>query len=106
MEFRVPDPSCNPYLAFSATFMAGIDGIRRKIDPGDPTDFNVYERNEGLKRLPRSLNEALDELESDNSYLKPFERDMLESYLEMKRREVMELSQWPSDAEYESYLSV
>ena len=107
MEFRVPDPSCNPYLAFSATFMAGIDGIRRKIDPGDPTDFNVYERNEGLKRLPRSLNEALDELESDNSYLKPvFESDMLESYLEMKRREVMELSQWPSEAEYESYLSV
>jgi len=107
IEFRVPDPSCNPYLAFSATFMAGIDGIRRKLDPGDPIDFNVYERNEGLKRLPRSLNEALDELESDNSYLRPvFGSDILESYLEMKRREAMELSQWPSEAEYENYLYV
>lgn len=105
IEFRVPDPSCNPYVAFSASFLAGLDGVRRKLDPGDPVNFNVYERNEGLKRLPRSLNEALDELEIDNYYLKPvFDDEFLDRYLELKRKEVRELSEWPSEAEYRTYL--
>ncbi|MEM3870273.1 MAG: glutamine synthetase family protein [Candidatus Korarchaeum sp.] len=105
IEFRVPDPSCNPYTAFSAVFLAGLDGVRRKLDPGDPVDFNVYEHNAGLKRLPRSLYEALDELESDNSYLRPaFDTELLDRYLELKRREALELAEWPSEAEYRTYL--
>mgnify|MGYP001772624662 CR=1 FL=1 len=105
IEFRVPDPSCNPHIAFSASFLAGLDGVRRKLDPGDPVDFNVYLRNEGFKKLPRSLNEALDELESDNSYLKPvMSEELLCKYLELKRKESLELSEWPSEAEYRAYL--
>ncbi|MDW8036119.1 MAG: hypothetical protein RMI85_06645 [Candidatus Korarchaeum sp.] len=105
IEFRVPDPSCNPYIAFSAVFLAGLDGVRKKTDPGEPADFNVYECNAGLKRLPRSLYEALDELESDNSYLKPaIDGELLSKYVELKRKEALELSEWPSEAEYRTYL--
>jgi len=107
IEFRVPDPSCNPYLAFSAVFLAGLDGVRRKVDPGDPADFNVYESKIDSKRLPRSLQEALDELESDNSYLRPaVDSELLDRYLELKRKEALELSEWPSEFEYRAYLMV
>lgn len=107
IEFRVPDPSCNPYLAFAATFAAGLDGIRRKIDPGDPVDTNAYTSELMAKRLPRTLHEALDELESDNSYLKGiFEAPTLETYVEIKRKEASEIGSWPSEAEYKAYLSV
>ncbi|HDI73487.1 MAG TPA: glutamine synthetase [Candidatus Korarchaeota archaeon] len=107
VEFRVPDPSCNPYLAFAASFAAGLDGIRRKIDPGDPADVNVYATDLGAKRLPRSLHEALDELENDHSYLmEVFTSEALEAYIEMKRREASEIGSWPSEAEYMAYLNV
>lgn len=107
VEFRVPDPSCNPYLAFAATFAAGLDGIRRKIDPGDPVDVNAYTNELKAKRLPRTLHEALDELESDNSYLSGvFDTSALEVYLQIKRREASEIGSWPSEAEYRAYLSV
>ncbi|TRM85624.1 type I glutamate--ammonia ligase, partial [Sulfolobus sp. A20-N-G8] len=71
IEYRPPDPSTNPYLAFAALLMAAIDGVKKKMDPGDPVDENIYhltpERRKqlGIKELPRSLDEALDELESD-----------------------------------------
>ncbi len=105
IEFRVPDPSCNPYLAFAAAFSAGLDGIRRKIDPGDPYDGNVYLANLKVKRLPRSLHEALDALESDNSYLEGvFDETALESYLDLKRKEASNVGSWPSEAEYKAYL--
>ncbi len=107
IEFRVPDPSCNPYLAFAAAFSAGLDGIKRKIDPGDPFDGNVYSSNLEVKRLPRSLHEALDALESDNSYLRDvFDQDALESYLGLKRREASDVGSWPSEVEYKAYLYV
>ncbi len=105
IEFRVPDPSCNPYLTFAASFSAGLDGIRRKIDPGDPFDGNAYSANPDVKRLPRSLHEALDALESDNSYLRDiFDEAALESYLSLKRKEASDVGSWPSDAEYKAYL--
>jgi glutamine synthetase len=71
LEFRSPDPACNPYLTFAAILAAGLDGIRRGIDPGDPVDLNVYELNGaereslGIRTLPANLKAALDCLEAD-----------------------------------------
>jgi len=94
IEFRSPDPSCNPYFAISATLLAGIDGIKKKIDPGDPYEGDIYQATpkelyeKSIRTLPKSLDEALDELESDHEYLKPiFSKYLLESYIEAKRRE-------------------
>ena len=73
LEFRCPDSSCNPYLAFSAMTMAAIDGIQNKIDPGDPMDKDIYhltpEEYESIGSAPASLDEALDELEKDHDFL-------------------------------------
>jgi glutamine synthetase len=73
IEYRPPDPSCNPYLAFAAMLMAGLDGITNKIDPGEPLDKNLYElAPEELKKVPQvpgSLGEALDRLEKDHQFL-------------------------------------
>ena len=71
LEFRSPDPSCSPYLGFAAILAAGLDGVKRKIDPGDPVDMNIYELSDeerdrlGIKLLPSNLREALDRLEED-----------------------------------------
>jgi glutamine synthetase len=71
LEFRSPDPSCSPYLGFAAVLAAGLDGVKRKIDPGDPVDLNIYDLSEeerdrlGIKTLPSNLREALDYLEED-----------------------------------------
>ena len=73
LEFRTPDPSCNPYLAFSAMLMAGIDGIKNKIEPPDPIDKDLYdlppEEHAAVKQVPGSLLEVLGELESDHQWL-------------------------------------
>jgi glutamine synthetase len=72
LEFRSPDPTCNPYLTFAAILAAGLDGIRRGIDPGEPADLNVYDlteeerRSHGIKTLPANLHEALVALEGDS----------------------------------------
>ena len=72
IEFRSPDPTCNPYLTFAAILAAGLDGIKRGIDPGDPVDLNVYHLTpaeraaRGIKTLPANLKEALDYLEADS----------------------------------------
>ncbi len=72
LEFRSPDPTCNPYLAFAVILAAGLDGIKRGIDPGDPVDLNVYHLSpqeraaRGIKTLPANLKEALDYLEADS----------------------------------------
>jgi glutamine synthetase len=71
LEFRSPDPSCSPYLGFAAILAAGLDGVKRKIDPGDPVDLNIYELSDeererlGIRLLPSNLREALDYLEED-----------------------------------------
>ncbi|MEX2540026.1 MAG: type I glutamate--ammonia ligase [Actinomycetota bacterium] len=91
LEFRPPDPSANPYLAFSAMLMAGIDGILNKIDPGDAVDKNIYdlppEEAAGIPTVPSSLEEALRALEDDHDYLlrgDVFTEDVVQSWLSYK----------------------
>jgi len=92
VEFRTPDPSCNPYLAFAAMLMAGLDGIQNKIDPGKPHDMNLYELEgrelKKIKSVPSSLPEALDALEDDHEYLLKggvFTEDLIEEWINYKR---------------------
>jgi glutamine synthetase len=91
IEFRCPDPSCNPYLTFAALLMAGLDGIQNKIDPGDPVDKNLYdlppEEKAQVKSTPSSLQEVLHSLEQDHDFLLKgdvFTRDVLETWVEYK----------------------
>ncbi|MEM3939861.1 MAG: type I glutamate--ammonia ligase [Saccharolobus sp.] len=111
IEYRPPDPSTNPYLAFSAILMAALDGVNKKIDPGDPVDENIYHltperrRQLGIKELPRSLDEALDELESDKEFLKPvFNSSILDTYIDLKREESRNLQGYPHPMEIYYYL--
>ncbi|MEM1640190.1 MAG: type I glutamate--ammonia ligase [Acidilobaceae archaeon] len=113
IEIRMADPSANPYLAVSAVIMAGLDGIRKKLDPGEPVSENLYKlkkseaKAKGIEVLPRSLDEALDELESDNNYLKPvFSQSLLEAYIEVKRNEALAVRSRPHPYEYQLYLGV
>ena len=114
MEFRCPDPSANPYLAFSAMLMAGLDGIKNKIDPGTPADKNIYDLPpEELKHLPSvpgSLDEALSALEADNDFLTEgdvFTGDFIESYIEYKREvEVDGLRLRPHPYEFVLYYDI
>ncbi len=92
IEVRFPDPSCNPYLAFSAMLMAGLDGVVNKIDPGEPLDKNLYELPpEELARVPScpaSLEVALDALEADHAFLMHgdvFTQDVIDTWIEYKR---------------------
>jgi glutamine synthetase len=93
IEFRCPDPLSNPYLVYTAAFEAGLDGIRNKIDPGEPVDTNIYNLNEaerarlGVKVLPTSLKEALDEWKSDEICIKALGREMAQTYMEYKMQE-------------------
>lgn len=110
IEYRPPDPLANPYLALSAIVLAGLDGIKKKIDPGEPFPGDAYKYSEkelkkmGYKQLPRNLEEALDELENDHEYLKPvFPEKLIESYIEIKRREAREIQAIPTPQEYIYY---
>jgi glutamine synthetase len=92
IEYRCPDATCNPYLAFSALLMAGLDGIRNKIDPGEPADFNLYDADpevvKKIKTVPGSLAETLDALEQDHEFLLAgdvFTKDVIETWLNYKR---------------------
>jgi glutamine synthetase len=94
LEFRPPDPSANPYLAFAAMMMAGLDGIQNRIDPGLPLDVDVYELSDeelrGIDHVPASLDEALDALEEDHEFLLKgdvFTRDLIDTWIEYKRKE-------------------
>lgn len=111
IEYRPPDPLANPYLAVSAVILAGLDGIRKKIEPPPPLTSNAYKLTEqeirelGISSLPRSLDEALDELEIDHDYLKPvFSREIIDSYIELKRREVRRQQPIPAPQEYVEYM--
>ena len=92
VEFRCPDPSCNPYLAFSAILMAGLDGVAKKIEPPAPVDHDLFEMSaEELAKIgqvPASLEEAMDALEADNDFLKVggvFTDDLIETWVDYKR---------------------
>src|SRR5690606_10836571 len=92
VEFRVPDPSANPYLAFSAMLMAGLDGVRNKIEPPEPIDKDLYDlppdEFNNVKQAPGSLPEVLEALERDNEYLLEggvFTPDLIETWISWKR---------------------
>jgi glutamine synthetase len=92
IEFRPPDPSCNPYLTFSALLMAGLDGIEKQIDPGEPLEKDIYELppEEAAKvsQVPGSLEAVLDALEEDHELLlkgNVFTRDLIETWIYQKR---------------------
>jgi glutamine synthetase len=111
LEYRAPDPSCNPYLALSAIVMAGLDGIKSKAYPGTPTDENIYHMDANRRadkhigELPRSLDEALDELEADNQLLKPvFNKELLDVYIDVKREECRNIASYPHPIELYQYL--
>ena len=114
VEFRCPDPSCNPYLAFAAMLMAGLDGIQNKIDPGEPLDKNLYDLEpEELARVPQtpgSLSEALDALEGDHEFLLKgdvFTKDVVETWIEYKREnEVDAINVRPHPYEYALYYDI
>lgn len=92
IEFRAPDPSANPYLSFAAQLMAGIDGIRNRIEPPEPIDKDLYElppeEHAQIKQLPESLGDALRALEADHDYLTEgdvFPEDLISTWIELKR---------------------
>ncbi|MBP6678469.1 MAG: type I glutamate--ammonia ligase, partial [Paracoccus sp.] len=112
VEARFPDPAANPYLAFAALLMAGIDGIKNKIDPGPASDKDLYDLPpEELAEIPTvcgSLREALEELEKDMDFLlvgDVFTRDQLESYIKLKWEEVYAYEHTPHPVEYAMYYS-
>ena len=114
IEFRVPDPSCNPYMAFAAILMAGIDGIQNKIDPGEPMDKDLYdlppEEKALVPQVPGSLEEALNALEADYEFLTRgdvFTEDVLQTWLSYKREhEVLALSLRPHPYEFFLYYDI
>ncbi|QYK39954.1 MAG: type I glutamate--ammonia ligase [Paracoccaceae bacterium] len=112
VEARFPDPSANPYLAFAALLMAGLDGIQNKIDPGPASDKDLYDLPpEELAAIPTvcgSLREALEELEKDHDFLLKgdvFTKDQLEGYMALKWEEVYAYEHTPHPVEYQMYYS-
>ncbi len=113
VEVRFPDPTANPYLAFSAMLMAGLDGIKNKIDPGKPATEDLYELSEAEKaKIPTvasSLDQALEALDADREFLTAggvFTDDMIDSYIELKMEEVTALRCATHPVEYEMYYSL
>lgn len=112
IEVRFPDSTANPYLAFAAILMAGIDGIRNKIDPGEAMDKDLYdlppEEADNIAQVAFSLEEALNALEADSDFLKEgevFNDELLEGYIALKREEVEKMRLQVHPLEYELYYS-
>ncbi len=114
LELRFPDGTCNPYIAFSAMMLAGLDGIQNKLDPGDPLDKDIYSLSpEELKEVPRmpvSLEDALDALERDHEFLLKgdvFTKDVIEMWLDYKReRELSQARLYPTPLEFHLYFDI
>ena len=113
VEVRFPDPSANPYLAFAAMLLAGLDGIQNKIHPKDPIDKNLYdlppEEQQNVPTVCGSLREALNHLEQDCAFLKKgdvFTDDILQGYMELKWQEVQAFETSPHPIEFQMYYSV
>jgi glutamine synthetase len=113
VEVRFPDPGQNPYLGFAAMLMAGLDGIKNKIHPGEAMDKNLYDLPpEELKNVPQvcgSLREALENLDKDRAFLKQgdvFTDDMIDAYMELKWEEVYAFEHTPHPIEFQMYYSV
>jgi glutamine synthetase len=113
VEVRFPDPGANPYLAFAAMLMAGLDGIQNKIHPGDAMDKNLYDLPpEELAQVPTvcgSLREALNALRADRAFLEKgdvFSADFIDSYIDLKTEELLAFETSPHPIEYKMYYSV
>jgi len=113
IEVRFPDALCNSYLAFSAMLMAGLDGIKNKIHPGDAVDENLYDvepdKMKKMTSLCSSLEQALDSLEADHQFLLEggvFTKDILDAYIHVKREEVARLNMTTHPVEYDLYYSL
>jgi len=113
IEARFPDPTANPYLAFTALMMAGLDGIQNKIHPGDPMDKNLYDLPpEEAAKVPNScasLDEALDNLDRDREFLirgDVFSNDMLDAYIDLKMEEITRLRMTTHPIEFDMYYSL
>ena len=113
VEFRCPDPSANPYMAFAAILMAGIDGIQNKIEPHEPIDKDIYElpaeEHEELEQVPTTLEGALQALEADHEYLEAgdvFSSDLIDTWVRIKREDLAELQQRPHPYEFDLYYDI
>ncbi len=113
VEFRSPDAACNPYIAFAAMLLAGLDGIKRKIDPGEATDENLYQMDPAkllkIPHAPEDLSEALDALEADMGFLLEsgvFNKKFLADFIAVKREEVADERKRPTPAEFFKYYDV
>jgi glutamine synthetase len=114
IEFRCPDPSANPYLAFSALLLAGLDGIKNKIEPPTPVDKDIYElppdEMAEIDQVPTSLNAVLDNLERDHDFLTAggvFTPDLIETWIDYKRTaEILPVQLRPHPHEFELYYDI
>ena len=112
IEIRFPDPAANPYLAFAALLLAGLDGVARGIDPGEAIDRNLYdlppEETDSLPTVARTLAEALDALDRDRDFLtadEVFTDDLLDAYIALKRAEIEAVERVPHPVEFQLYYS-
>ncbi len=116
-EIRNPDATCNPYFCYAALLMAGLDGVKNKIDPHangwGPYDMNLYhlsdEEKAKLHHLPTSLEQALDALEADHDYLTAggvFPEELIENFIRTKRAECAEIAKIPHPAEFDRYYNI
>jgi glutamine synthetase len=114
IEFRCPDPSSNPYLAFSAMLLAGIDGIKNKVEPPQPVDKDLYElppdEHADIEQVPTTLSGVMDSLETDHEYLLEggvFTPDLIETWVDYKRtNEIAPLALRPHPHEFEMYYDI
>jgi glutamine synthetase len=113
IEYRTPDTASNPYLCFAAMLAAGLDGIKKKIEIGDPVDEDIYKltpdrrRALGIKELPGTLKEAIECIQSDDSFLKPiFPQELIETIIENGMREYSEIARRPHPYEFYLYLDL
>ena len=116
-ELRNPDATCNPYFCYAAILMAGLDGVKNKIDPAKngwgPYDMNLFnlpeEEKAKLQGLPTNLEDALTALENDHDYLTEggvFPEELLKNFIKNKRKECSDLSKIPNPAEFEKYYNL
>jgi glutamine synthetase len=114
VEVRFPDPSCNPYIAFAAMLLAGLDGVQNRIDPGEPLDKDIYDMSpeelKGVRELPGSLDRSLDALEADHEFLLKgdvFTTNLIERWISYKRdKEVDPIRMRPHPLEFAMYFDV
>ncbi len=105
-EYRSPDPSCNPYLAFAAMLAAGLDGIRQRMDPGDATEKDLFHEPQDTPVLPGTLDEALDRLEANAMLVDALGSQIIGNFVSGKRAEAQAYRTRPSNIDFEMYLDV